>query len=534
MSRDGGPIAVEDDSVRVHGPLPHEVVTVPLTSIASFVVIADTTQRTPRPILARKHAIWDAGPVQGRERIVIVLKSPMLIEAGASQQARGGSGPTAELPVFDAIGVDLQHASPVADGLRRAGLREAPDLARALSEVVGVPYGPDADAARRAARRTHRLAQAFVVGLPSFLAVLILGGFWVLHSVAGRTPAPAAVLAGSLAGLALAAAVAPSLLGRAGGRIGDFRLQTAVMMGFWALGAVGVRVSATELHPWGAAAKVLVPACIAAGWGIGVWVGLRMVGPPPELVDASSVAPVAPVARPDAARPAFSAGARLLLAALAVAVLMWSVGREVAVDPWGQARAALVRAEDLPVGWAPDGDPLVRLVGEYLEVTICGSADDLPAHVAGMSAGFYRDEQPDGQVTGSIIQGAVVAETEALAAREFEGVDAPDYLECTERAVIRDARDWFTGAVVEPDTVFHVREPVTGLPAEVDGRVLDRFELRYPRTGRGPAVVHVAFVRLRVDALIVRLPVTTFGTPIPDDELDAIIRAVAAAAVDAA
>jgi hypothetical protein len=185
----------------------------------------------------------------------------------------------------------------------------------------------------------------------------------------------------------------------------------------------------------------------------------------------------------------------------------------------GLAGTATVTAAELPGGWTaygsggPDGRAL-------MDDHICGNQPHtLPDHTGGYDRefGYMRG---NGTELGHLDVGVLVSPTAASAEQEFAIAleDGPAYQACAIARGVQLAEIGSPRATGDPVTSID-RSTIDGIPG-----IVDRIAVATP-TVRGPRTTHIAFVRLRIGWIIVRMPVTTWNRELSDGEVLTIIEA---------
>jgi hypothetical protein len=187
-------------------------------------------------------------------------------------------------------------------------------------------------------------------------------------------------------------------------------------------------------------------------------------------------------------------------------------------DDLVMASAAVVTEGDLPAGWRQCCPDLVYAPAE-LDEHICGSGAGLPPHTAGFQRQFALNPTLDGYEQGHIVHAVFIAPTDADAAREFEAVDTPEYGPCAETSVARSAQDSVPDATAVLDFGFERGTLPDGAPG-----IVDRFATTF-QTPTGPRTVYTAFVRMQQGRAIVRMPITSYGAPMSDADLQPLVAA---------
>lgn len=221
-----------------------------------------------------------------------------------------------------------------------------------------------------------------------------------------------------------------------------------------------------------------------------------------------------------------SGGALMVgLAAMSIGVVTL-LARPATFSPWewdavradedaGAARLGLLTPEEMGDRWTRE--EIVRLNPERVIKHLCGSGPGLPQRTAAYETRFALDLEPDQERRADVEQTILVSPTEADAEREFEGIDSPEYADCTKAAVVRDTRGYVDDLTGEPTVTFER----AGHSLAPDG-VVDRLVATYPTTG-GTTAIHVTFVRMQKGRIIVRMPVTSFNRFPTPDEIDPVI-----------
>jgi hypothetical protein len=216
----------------------------------------------------------------------------------------------------------------------------------------------------------------------------------------------------------------------------------------------------------------------------------------------------------DATDPASGAAGTTPSTTIDPAMAVTSSAEDIAI-----VSAAVVTEAVLPPGWV-QCCPDVVYGASGLTEHICGSAADLPPHSAGMHRHFSLNPTLSGLEQGHIQQTVLLAPTEADAAREFEAIDAAGYAACAEASVARTAQDSVPDATELIDVSFERSALPDGAPG-----IVDRFSTYFGTSDGGLEDVYVAFVRMQRGRAIVRMPITTYATPLSDAELQPLVAA---------
>jgi hypothetical protein len=574
LGKSRGVVIVGPSTVRIEHPTFKQAIEVP---IANLILVPVDHDAVAVPLLKRDPKVVRLGVSQYAEaNLALVFRQP--VPFGRSKWgSQQGTGITAReqrqgLSV-DVVALSLADPGTAAVELRSRGAAEASNLSDALVGVIGVPEGLEleerkrrvAKARKRAYRGLMAWGLAMAVAIPLRFAAnsdaptsrfVHLGGsalaWGVLFGVATfsltghqrdpsgpatprpkRTPTRAAVVNlaltfGSIGALGAAWAGARSLSGASqtvalGAVLG---LPSGVILGMVLRSASAMR------HAPDPVVRVGVP------------IGFTLSPPPPHASSISprSATPSWPAAtRPtlpldvtwpggpvDAAEPRPRRRLRRKLG-IALAVVVGGLAVVVAIGfialafdhspDDGLAGRATVTATELPPDWTTyrDQGPLGR---DVMDDHICGNEPGtLPNHTGSYDRQFGY-HFVNGTELAHLDVGVLVSPTAASAAQEFAAAvdNGPTYQSCVAARAVKLSKIGSPKALGDPVTSIN-RATIEGIPGTVDQITVTT------ETADGFRTTYVAFVRLQIGRIIVRMPVTTWGKPMSGPQLLAIIQA---------
>jgi hypothetical protein len=446
--------------------------------------------------------------------VAFVLRSPARVgpfKRGADRFFRI-SGRERRLGLdVDVVAVEVDDPEALMAAARRRGVPVSASVGASLASVVGEATGQQVQE-RLGAIARQRLRQRVSVAL---VALAVAGAISLRLSLVPPSEADpgliARMLVAALAGAIIAGVIGSSILSERRRPHRSSGVLSRVLMGLGPIVAVGTLVVLfLNADTWVGAPFVLAHAAVGALVGGGLLAPVLREAPHP-------IPPPGPLILDGRPRER----GKLLVALISVSVLaLVAAGEAGSTRDLSIARSAVVSVQDLPSGWVTCcGASTYR--GSALEGHICGSGADLPAHTAGFDREFSFELTDDGLESGHLVQAVFLAPTEAAARREYAAIDSSGYSECAMASVARSARI----SVIDPVDVVDSTFVRSELPGGVPG-VVDRFTTVF-RTRTGTDVVYTAFVRMRVERAIVRMPIMTYTAPLADAELRPIVDVVA-------
>jgi hypothetical protein len=555
LGKGKGALTVGPSTVTLEPPTFKQPVEVP---IANLILVPLDGAAIGVPLLKRNPKLVRVGVTQYTEaNLALVFRQPVPFGRSkwGSQQLTGIKARERRTGLLvDVVTLSLADPERAIAELRSHGAGEAPTLSDALAGVIGVPQGLELEERKQSVAKARKRAYRGLVAWGLVVAITVPLRF------AASSGLPAARL-WHIGGLAMAWAALSSLvtLSMTGHRRDPSapsaprpkrsarkRLIMTLAGTFGAIGALAGAFAlaaslsgSSETVALGAVGGVPAGVILGVVWRIasairnapdpvvhlGASSGLGTFSPPPPITSSEPTwvgGPIEPLeAKPrPRLRRTLGIGLAAIVGLLVVLLLIGLIVEALDHAPDdGLAGTATITAAELPGGWTaysgagPDG----RAVRDE---HICGNEPGtLPDHTGGYGRelGYKR---VNGTELAHLDVGVLISPTAASAKREFAVAlaNGPAYRSCVVARAVQLAAVGSPKATGDPVTSID-RSTIGAIPG-----VVDRITVTTP-TVRGTRVTHIAFVRLRIDRVIVRMPVTTWGRPMSDAQLLPIIKA---------
>lgn len=477
----------------------------PLAVAASDILAVSTDLRLPAEPYQRNPRVFEFASGRGHSpNLAITFRGPLRtgrLRTGADNRwARKGDGGRG--PEIDGATLSLDNPAAFVLALKSVVAVTEEPQAETLCRAIATGVAGDDRPLPELVRKARRLG---------FIAPLVFGAA-LGAAVTSTVPGASITFIARVVAIALASTI---FFGAAAGRIlPDARWWRQVPV-FTAVVGIGALV----VLPLGA----LWVQSFALNRLIGPWLALTVGVASSALGVAYGALGSAGRRDPGLPRIALPRWRPVLpLVASAVALCVLPLSEPGSLRDLAIARGAAM-VDGLPDGWQPCCSP--RVVRESPHGHLCGiEPGSLPDHSVAVEGAYARQAAGNPGFSDARIDLTVIlAQNAAAAQTEFAAIDSPGYEACTGRAAARAAANWggepITGTI---ETSFLDRRSLE----DHDG-VIDVYRVAVP-TEAGIDQYLTAFVRVRVDRAIIRLPITGGGALVAYDEVLAIIDAVVA------
>jgi hypothetical protein len=514
LGRARGAVQVAGALVIEH-PRVREAIVVPYDQIAGFAAGPDLEATGDDLVVERDLRVLGLTLRLGEPAgVVVVLRTPIHVGGFkfGTEQVFGVSRRERRTGIdVDVLELGVEDSEGLAAAMALEGLRPLP-LVQLLREVGGEAHGPLREQRIEATVLAHRRAVRAMTGAAVLgtLAVAARGVSFVAEDIDWSVGLVVQMLVASLLCLGLATAWLLDPRPAPGGPpdLAPSRSHRPIVLTVVAVVAFVATLVAAEDLP----RPILVSLIAVASGSVGgiLLARVRQLSaavPRPGVVVRSA---------PSRSRPWLVVPIVVVVLAAIVSFAIWAVPS----DADRLAEKAVVTADQLPGTWT------VRYDDKYggdLDQHICGSDDgDLPAHQGGYGRGFERKRTDRvGMVWLDLT--VLLARDEATAAREFEAVNSPGYVPCLLSRVEQMTEDYVADDAGPAHSYYGMR---TVLDTEDHLTVVDRTRVEYLSEDGRLHLQHIVFVRMQVGRAIVRMPLSSFGGEIPEDDIEAIAAVV--------